>query len=35
MDDLVRRQVEMGVPAKKAEDRAKEIARKEDRERNK
>ena len=34
MNDLIRRQREMGVPVKQAEDRAREIARKHDRKDN-
>lgn len=34
MDDLIRRQREMGVPVKQAEDRARETARREDAKRN-
>lgn len=34
MNDVIRRKVEMGIPAKKAEDQAREIARREDRRRN-
>ena len=31
MDDLIRRQVEAGIPARKAEERARETARRNDR----
>lgn len=35
MDDLIRRQREMGVPVKQAEERARETARRQDRKDNK
>ena len=34
MNDIIRRKVAMGVPAKKAADQAREIAKREDRRRN-